>query len=304
MSMKTSALIGLGAVGMVYGHRLYERYGSDFAVIAGGARGKALRERGAVLNGKAFFPRVVAPEETGFQPDLLIVAVKNYQLDAAMDDIARAVGTGTVILPLLNGVTARDILKERFPQNIVLYGLSIYIDAIRTAEGVCNTVDGVIRFGDAKNEPPAPEVLAVQEYLNDAGVETEVCPDMILTIWKKWMLNVGCNQVSAVTGARYGDLMHIESNRILFHEAMMEAVALAQALNIGLTEEDVAAFEEVMLTFSPDSKTSMLQDVEANRKTEVDSFGGTAVALGQRLNVPTPVNHVLYHTIRGLEQRR
>jgi len=304
MKIRSSALIGLGAVGMVYGRRLFDAYGSGLSVIAGGERGRVLRERGAVLNGEAFFPRVVAPEETEFHPDLLLVAVKNYQLDEAMEDIKNAVGENTLILPLLNGITAKDALQMRFPDNRVFYGLSIYIDAIRTEEGVVNSADGIVRFGDEKNTPPAPEVLAVREYLEAAGIKTEVCPDMVLTVWKKWMLNVGCNQVSAVTGARYGDLMRLESNRVLFHEAMMEALALARALDIGLTEADVAAFEEDMKTFSPDSKTSMLQDVEAKRKTEADSFGGVAVELGKRLGVPTPVNFVLYHAVKALEGRR
>jgi ketopantoate reductase len=201
MKIRSSALIGLGAVGMVYGRRLFDAYGSGLSVIAGGERGRVLRERGAVLNGEAFFPRVVAPEETEFHPDLLLVAVKNYQLDEAMEDIKNAVGENTLILPLLNGITAKDALQTRFPDNRVFYGLSIYIDAIRTEEGVVNSADGIVRFGDEKNTPPAPEVLAVREYLEAAGIKTEVCPDMVLTVWKKWMLNVGCNQVSAVTGA-------------------------------------------------------------------------------------------------------
>jgi 2-dehydropantoate 2-reductase len=301
MGIRTSALIGLGAVGTVYGRRLHEAYGPSFAVIAGGERGAALRSRGAFLNGQAFYPRVVSPAQAEFQPDLLLVAVKNYQLSEAMEDIAPLVGENTVLLPLLNGITARDKLLERFPRNRVFYGYSIFIDAIRTADGVFNTADGIVRFGDAENTAPAPEVLAAREYLEAAGIKTEVCADMVAAVWKKWMLNLGCNQVSAVTGARYGELMHIEDNRILFHLAMMEAIALAGASGIALSEDDALAFENTMLTFSPESKTSMLQDIEAGRRTEADYFGGTAVLLGERLGVPTPVNLVLYHAVKARE---
>lgn len=116
------------------------------------------------------------------------------------------------------------------------------------------------------------------------------------------MLNIGCNQISAATGAAYGKLTEIETNRILLHEAMMEVVALAEASCINLSEKDALEFEDSMRTFSPLSKTSMLQDVEAKRRTEVDYFAGTVVELGKKLNVPTPVNHVLYCIIKSIEQ--
>ena len=302
MEIKNAALIGMGAIGTVYGKLLYEKYGSDFAVIAGGARGKRLKSSGIRLNQKIFYPRVVSLEEQNFKADLVIVCVKNDQLSEALEDLRGFVTGNTVILPLLNGVTVRDRILSVFPDSHVLYGLSIYIDAVRTADGVTNTVDGVIYFGNANNTVPSPEVAAVKDFLTAAGIEVSVCPDMIRTVWKKWMLNVGCNQVSAITGAPYGKMTSVETNGILFHEAMMEVVALAQAAHIDLTEQDALEYENLMSTFSPLGKTSMLQDVEARRHTEVDHFAGTVVELGKKFRVPTPVNHVLYCIIKSMEQ--
>jgi 2-dehydropantoate 2-reductase len=302
MKIKNAALIGMGAIGTVYGSLLHRKYGSDFAVIAGGARGEKLQNDGVIINKNTFYPRVISPEEENFGADLIVVCVKNYQLDDAIADIGHFVRAETVILPLLNGVTARDRILAAFPNNTVFYGLSIFIDALRTADGVTNTVNGVIQFGKAENTVPAPEVSAVKDYLAAAGIEVQTCPDMIRAVWKKWMLNVGCNQISAVTGAPYGKLVGLETNRTLFHEAMTEVVTLAEASGIDLTQKDVQAFETMMATFSPLGKTSMLQDVEAKRKTEVDYFAGTVVEFGKKLNIPTPVNHVLHCIIKSKEQ--
>ncbi len=302
MKIENAALIGMGAIGTVYGKLLHQKYRSDFAVIADGMRGEKLKTNGVILNKEPFYPRVISGQEENFKAGLILVCVKNYQLDQAIADMTDFVGEETVILPLLNGITARDRILSAFPNNRVLYGLSIYIDAVRTADGVSNTVNGVIQFGNADNTVPAPEVAAVKEFLSAAGIEAQVCPDMIQTIWRKWMLNIGCNQVSAATGAAYGKLCSIETNRILFHEAMMEVVALAKASRIDLSEKDVLQFENMMNTFSPQGKTSMLQDVEAKRRTEVDYFAGTAVELGKKLGIPTPVNHVLYCIIKSREQ--
>lgn len=301
MKISNSALIGMGAIGAVYGNALHKKYGGNFAVIAGGSRSEKIKKDGVTLNGECFFPKVVAPEDTGFAADLVVICVKNYSLEQAIRDLRRCVTDKTVILPLLNGITAKERLQDAFPNNRVFYGLCVYVDAVRTNIGVINESNGIIQFGDADNTHPSPEVEAVQKYLTGAGLTAEVCPDMLRAIWKKWMLNVGCNQVSAVTGATYGK-MTLDTNQILFHEAMLEVVALAKACGISLSKKDALEFENRLRTFSPSGKTSMLQDVEAKRKTEVDYFSGTVVSLGKKYNVPTPVNRVLYCLLKSKEE--
>ncbi|MFA9381428.1 MAG: ketopantoate reductase family protein [Acetanaerobacterium sp.] len=300
--MKKIALIGAGAIGTVYARHLHDEYANNFAVVAAGARAERLRQSGITLNETSFFPRVISPQEPDFTADLILVCVKNYHLSQAIKEIRGLVGEHTVILPVLNGITARDLILAAYPQNHVLYGLALYIDAIRTPDGVINTNDGIIQLGNADNTTPAPEVQAVSDCLTEAGIGIQVCPDMIRTIWKKWMLNVGCNQVTAITRTNFNRLTTIPESQSLFHDAMMEVVSLAAAAGVSLTQEDALEFEELMKTFSPQGKTSMLQDVEAGRITEVDSFGGTVIELGRQFGVPTPVNDVLYRIIKSIEQ--
>lgn len=302
MKIKTVALIGMGAIGTVYGKMLYEQYGSDFAVIADESRREKLSEKGFTLNGSSFYPKVVSSLDDSLKYDLIIFCVKNYQLKDAIDDVRSFVGENTVLLTLLNGVTARAAIHAEYPDNKVLYGLSMKIDAIRTENGVINTVDGEIHFGEADNTIISDEVQAVSDCFNSSGIQNIVFPDMIRMIWKKFMLNVGVNQVTAVTKSTYGKVTSIETNLALFREAMSEVLAIAKASGIDLREEDIEEFVELMSKFSPNSKTSMLQDVEARRKTEVDYFAGTVVEMGKKLSIPTPVNHVLYCIIKSMEE--
>lgn len=302
MKIKTVALIGMGAVGTVYGNLLYKKYGSDFAVIAGGTRKEKLKESGFTLNSNTFYPNVISNGDNNIKYDLIIFAVKNYQLEGAIEDVRSFVGKNTILITFLNGVTARSKIQEAYQDNKVLYGLSMKIDAIRTDEGVVNTVDGEIHFGEADNSVISEEVKAVLDCFNEAGIKNIVFPDMIRMVWKKFMLNVGVNQVTAVTRSPYGKVTSIETNLTLFREAMKEVLTIAKASNIDLREEDVEEFVELMRHFSPNSKTSMLQDVEACRKTEVDYFSGTVIELGKKLNISTPVNHVLYCIIKSIEE--
>lgn len=300
MNINHSALIGLGAVGTVYGKLLYETYGDGFHVIATGSRFEKLKQIGAALNETRFYPDILSCEVAP-DIDILIVAVKNYQLSAAIEDIRPFVGKNTVILTLLNGITAQDALSVAFPDNTVLYGLSIYIDALKTADGVINTTNGIIQFGNADNTEPTEEVLAVDAYLQGAGIKTEIGKDMIFIMWRKFLMNVGINQVSAITGSPYGHLVDIEPIRTLVRDSMLEVVAIAKAKGIDLSESDITAFEAILANFSPLGKTSMLQDIEAKRKTEVEYFAGTVISLGKQLSIPTPVNDILLRLILAIE---
>lgn len=300
MEIGHAALIGMGAIGTVYGRMLFQKYGEDFAVIADGLRAQRLRGEGAELNGEVFFPRVITPED-GWKADLIIFTVKNNQLEQALEDVRPFLREDTILLTLLNGITAKERIQWKYPNNRVLYGLAIHIDAMRIGRVVVNTENGMIQFGEADNREPSPQVLAVERYLTGAGIEAQVSPDMVRAVWRKWMLNVGCNQVSAVLGTTYGMLMKNRYARELFHETMMEVVALAKAQKIDLSEKEVREVEDILRTLSPNGKTSMLQDVEAKRKTEVEHFAGTVLLLGKKLKVPTPVNRVLYQMIRAKE---
>ena len=122
-----------------------------------------------------------------------------------------------------------------------------------------------------------PEVTAVQDYLSNADIVTAVFKDMKRMVWRKYVLNVGWNQVSAITRAAYGDFFKTPYIKELIERAMLEVVTVAHALNIDVTEKDVKDINSLMGNFSPDGKTSMLQDMENKRISEVDYFPGTLI---------------------------
>jgi 2-dehydropantoate 2-reductase len=114
------------------------------------------------------------------------------------------------------------------------------------------------------------------------------------------MMNVGINQVSAVLRAPYGLFTAAGDARDLMSAASREVIAISRKLGINLSEEDIEKYVKVLETISPLGKTSMLQDVEAGRKTEVESFAGTVIKLGRQYGVETPVNGVLFKMIKAI----
>ena len=298
MHIKRAAIIGFGAIGCVYGRHLYDYLGDDFAVIAGGKRGERLKRDGAVINGYRMMPKVIAPEEADWKADLIIIAVKNYALDSAVEDMKNIMTPETLILPVFNGIAGRERLTEAFPKNTVFYGLC-RTDALRNADGsILCTWEGAIEFGHAENREPAEDVRAVKELFDAAGIESTVCKDMQRAVWLKFMRNVSMNQLAAVTGLSYGALRSIPEMSESVKEILTEVVNVSRGLGIDLRYEDVDDCYKIMAASSADAKPSTLQDVEAKRPLETDIFAGSVIEEGKKAGVPTPWNNVLYKLLK------
>ena len=115
------------------------------------------------------------------------------------------------------------------------------------------------------------------------------------------MINVGINQASAVLRAPYAAFQTSQEARDLMESAMREVMAIAKEAAVDLSEKDIEDWYSVLSGLSPEGKTSMLQDVEAKRKTEVDMLAGRVIELGKRYQIPTPVNEKILRSIKEIE---
>jgi 2-dehydropantoate 2-reductase len=293
---------GAGAVGSVLVARLHDLDPACVSVLAGGERRERLLREGLTVNGWRLGVRCVAPGEPGPPADLLLVAVKHHHLDAAVEDVRPVVGEGTIVLSLLNGVTSEGILGRALGTEKVLPAFVVGNDVVREGTRTRYTRLGQLVFGAPSNDPADPRVVAVKDLLDRAGIPNVVPADVLREQWWKFALNVGVNQVSAVLRAPYGAFGAVPEIRELTRLAALEAVAVASKEGVPLGPADVERIFPILATLAPGGKTSMLQDVEAGRKTEVEIFAGTVVELGRRHGVPTPVNDLLGRMIRALER--
>jgi 2-dehydropantoate 2-reductase len=276
-------------------------------VLADPSRSGRYAAEGFLLNGERvdfpLFPAGVAPSR-GAAPDLIIVAVKNHQLPEAIAGMAPYVGEESLVLSLLNGIASEDALAEAFGREKVPYAMILGIDAVRAGNSTTFSSAGKIHFGDARNPSGAwsERVSRIASFFDRRGMGYVVPEDMIRSLWYKFMINVGINQASAVLRSAYGRFQRLPEAKAVMEASMREVVALSKALGTGLVDADIEAWGDTLATLSPEAKTSMLQDVEAGRKTEVEAFAGTVIALGEKAGVSTPVNRLLFDMIRTIEQ--
>lgn len=297
------AILGAGAMGSAYASRFAEAPGCTTMLVARGERGERLAREGIVVNGVLYHLPVVHPEEEALPADLILVALKHHHLPGAVNDLYNLVGAGTTILSVMNGLDSEEALGAVYGMDKVLYTVAVGIDAVREGNRTTYSKPGTLYFGEATNAPPSERVRRVGTLLDRAGIAHETPPDMIRTLWWKFMINIGVNQASAVMRAPYGAFQSSPEAQALMETLMREVIALAEAEGVDLSEEDIRAWYGFMNGLSPEGKTSMLQDVEAGRKTEVEMFAGKVVELGAVHGIPTPVNETLLCIIHVLEEQ-
>jgi 2-dehydropantoate 2-reductase len=301
-SVERVAILGSGAMGAFFASRFHDSPGFSTALVASGPRAERLRREGLVVNGEPYDVPVTGPGDAGPRADLIIVALKHHHLEAALPELQDLVGGDTTFISVMNGLDSEEVIGRFYGHERVLYAISVGIDAVRRGNEISFTKPGKHYFGEATNAKLSPPVRRVQVAFERAGIPYETPPDMIRWLWWKFMVNVGMNQASAVMRAPYGVFQRSPEARALNEALMQEVIALAAVEGVNLVEQDVQDWYTVLDTLSPGGKTSMLQDMEAGRESEVEIFGGKVLELGQAHGIPTPVNETVVRIIRVLEK--
>lgn len=292
--------IGLGAIGLKYAARLHDANPSLVKIIAGAQRVERFRSNPPSVNGKTYAFEFVGPGDETLAPDLIVVAVKSKQLERALGDIQSFIGDNTSVISLMNGIMSEEIIGRKIGHDRLIYA-NVYMDAVREGNAVTYRDIGRIVFGERNNATKSDRVMAIEQLFGKAGIPCAVPEDMLRAQWAKFMLNVGINQASAVLRAPYGTFQSNSHARALMIAAAEEVVRISEHAGISLDQSDIDDFVRIIDSLDPMGKTSMLQDVEAGRTTEVDTFAGTVIDLGFQYGVPTPVNQTLLNIIKTIE---
>ena len=308
MTIERVAILGRGAVGLLYGTIAEKnlgpgavRYVMDDARYARHA-GRYARHAGELptVNGEPCRIRTVSASEA--EPvDLVVLAIKAPGMPEALDTMERLVGPHTAIASLVNGVTSEERIAERFGWERTVLSVAQGMDAVFIGTDMTYGHPGEIRFGAAPGTA-AGVVEDVADLYARAGIPHVVEADIRHRMWTKLMLNVGINQVCMVYGGTYGTASEpgSEQNRC-FVAAMREALAVARAEGVDVTEADLAQMAELIASLDPKGMPSMAQDRINEKPTEVEEFSGTVIRLAEKHGLLVPTNRWLYERIRKLE---
>lgn len=298
-------IVGAGAMGTMVGDAFVKLLGPEkVRFLADGDRLARYQTEGIYYNEARCDFRFTDGSEHE-EADLLIFAVKDPGLAAAMDLAESSVGRDTIILSLLNGTTSEETLGLRFGMGKVLYTVTRGMDPVRVGNTVVRRGEGGNIFVGIPQEDyfDQQEMLdTVVDFLAAAGLPVVKEEDILHRMWSKFMLNVGVNQVCMAYELDYEGVQQPGPARDMMIAAMHEVRKVGACQGVLLTQKDLQESLEVIDSLAPDSKPSMRQDGLAHRKTEVDMFAGAVMAMADRFGMKVPVNQELYQKVKEMEK--
>lgn len=303
--MKIS-IIGSGAMGSLFGGRLslagqevvlYDVYREHVDAI--NASGLSI-EDAATGEVTVVHPKASANPAAVAGSDVLIIFVKSTATAEAAAQFKSFAKPGTIALTLQNGLGNEEILRNYFGASGTAAGV--------TSQGATFLGPGKIRHAGkgpthmAMSDGDSVKLAKLAEALSAAGFETYVDKDVANMVWSKLLINVGINALTGILNLKNGQLLDYEDVKSVMAGLVNEAIAVAKARGVRLSYEDpVATVYDVALKTGANT-SSMLQDFQKNRQSEIDFMNGAIVREAQALGIPVPLNDAMTRLVRTMDR--
>jgi 2-dehydropantoate 2-reductase len=241
-------------------------------------------------------------------PDFVLVCTKTFASEAVADALARSQGLGGAPVVLFhNGWGSAEVFAGRLARERVFNARVITGFRRSSPAHVEVTVHAEpIRIGSLFGAP-ASRVQPLADAIAAGGIPCETTDGIARDLWAKMLYNCALNPMGALLGVPYGELGARPASRRLIARIVEEVFGVLRAAGLATHWSDAAAylddFFRRILPLTAGHESSMLQDLRAGRRTEIEALSGAVSALGRRHGVSTPVNDVLAELVRAAEAR-
>jgi 2-dehydropantoate 2-reductase len=299
------AVFGTGGVGGYFGGRL-ALSGQDVTFIARGNHIKALQAEGLRVDSlKGDFllhpVRAISDPAEAADVDLVLLAVKAWQVPEAARVLSESMRKSTFVVPLQNGVEAASQLVEALGAERVVGGLCRIISYIEKPGYIRHVgAEPQVAFGELDNRP-SERTEKLKQAFEQAGVSVQIPPNIQTAIWEKFLFIASVSGIGAVTRSPIGIVRTVWESRAMLEQAMAEIFHLAAALNISLPENTVERTMQFVDNLPANGTASMQRDIQDARPSELESQNGAVVRLGRQAGVETPIHRFIYHALLPTE---
>ena len=309
----TILVMGAGSLGSVTGGFMANA-GHSVHLVGRNPHMDAIAENGLAITGiwgdhhaTSLHTHTSVSELPPLAYDLVILAVKSYDTDAALTEIAPHVSEKTLICSYQNGLGNAELIAEhhgwdRCIESRVIYGARINEPgAVEVTVMAHKTALGVYR-----DTPHIDRIKAIAEAMDASGVPTEFADNIGTLLWYKLAYNCSLNPLSALLDVPYARLLDTEESKTTMREVIHELYAVGRALEIELNPATPEGYIELLFgTLIPDTGehyASTREDLKRKRKTEIDTLNGAICQRAKKLGIPTPTNARLTQEIKERER--
>lgn len=312
MLSKNITVIGLGGVGGYFGFKLAQKNhgNSDYKItfVVRGETFEFVSEKGLTLLSPEHSNSVTKPDyviqniEDISQPDLILICVKEYDLEDVCYRLKKVTNENTVILPLMNGVDIYERIRKIIETGIVLPAC-VYVASHIKEKGVVEHKGnpGKIIFGKDPQKP-SYDAQWVDELLKASGIDASYKVDSFPDIWTKFFFIASFGLVSARFDKSIGQIAQEPMLKTRTTEIMREIAEIAAKKAISLPPDIINQTFEKAAAFPYDTSTSLQLDVQSGKdRNELELFAGAILKYGKKLNTKVSETAKIYEEIKKLK---
>jgi 2-dehydropantoate 2-reductase len=299
------AIIGAGAMGSLFGALLAEGGHEVWLCDIWQDHIKALKQSGLKIEweGKTRNVRLNAtgdPRQIG-ESELVLIFVKSTQTRSAAESAALLAGQNGWVMTLQNGMGNAETIAKHIPSNRILAGTTAHGATMLEAGSIRHAGAGPTTVGMwAGGEKEFQTARQIADQFTQAGIESAAVEAVRPVIWDKLLVNVGINAITALTGIKNGQILDLELTRKLSRAAVEEAASVAQAQRIEIRHDPAAHVFQVAAATAA-NRSSMGQDVDHRRPTEIKAINGFVAREADRMGLAAPVNRALTALVETME---
>ena len=301
------AIVGTGAMGSVYAGLLASAGHEVWAVDSWQEHIEAIRERGLRVEGASGdrVARVQATTDAAEvgEAELVVIATKAMNVEAASESARTLVGPETLVLSIQNGLGGPDLAAAILGEERVAVGVAAGFGASIVEPGhVHHHGLELMRLGERKG-PATPRIEAISQVWRAAGFNVQTYDDIDRLVWEKLICNVTFSGPCAVLGWTIGEVIDDPHAWTVAAQCAQEAFEVARALGVSLGFDDGVAYARAFGLRIPGARPSMLLDLVAGRRSEIDFINGAIPRAGREIGVATPFNEAITALVKALEAK-
>lgn len=301
-------IVGIGGVGGVIGGKLAQYGGENVSFFCRGKTLEELLSRGLEFrsnNGVSIIHPNMAtnsPYKIG-EADVVVFAVKNYSIESVVNEVKPIVGKDTVIIPLLNGLSAERKLKAVFGESDTLGGC-IYTSAFVVAPGIVQQNGNILKvlFGNSSltQEENTRKYSGICDVFNAAGINTVLTSNIENEMWSKFIMISSLATATSVYMRNIGELFSDKGSADMFKGLVREIVSVAKLKRVILPENIEEDTLKKSMSFVPETKTSMQLDFEKGNENELEALTGYVCEEARKLGIDVPLYDMAYDKLKNV----
>jgi 2-dehydropantoate 2-reductase len=284
--------LGAGAVGGYFGGRLVQA-GRDVTFLVREHRARELAENGLRIQGpegetERIPVRVTTAGRVGDPFDVVVIAVKAFALDSALDDLGAAVGPDTVLVPFLNGLRHIEVLRHRYDDRRT-YGGVCYVATELRPDGTIIQLNGIqsLSYGPIAQGIDS-RARAIQEALSGGGFPSELSATIIHDMWEKWIFLAGVGAATTLMRADLGQVNRAPGGGNFTSGLVDELIAIARASGFPPRDPAQGRLRATMSDRNAPLTSSMYRDLMAGNRLEAEHIIGDLVRRAEPLGLTAP----------------